>query len=170
MKAPTLKGPYKCFASIDLALSQKEAWALIKHFQTIPSWCAIFSYDDRMSNRQDGMGAKRRCKVQGLGNIHDQITFWQSEYGYVYQSSAIKGCQNLETSWWLTFLTPHLTRLNLELSYQVNPALVSRLHHFFILRKKLIALLPNILGSLSTPLFSDNKCTFLMPYNSYSSN
>jgi len=152
MKAPLLNGSHKCFASLDLGLERHDIWVMIKAFHRIHLWSPIVTHAYGIDEKEQGVGAKRHCRIKGLADVDEEITYWQEGYGFAYKSSPFSVIDDINASWWLTPLNDKLTRINLELSYQVKTGTFNYIYHALLLRKKLEAIFPHTLRALSEKL------------------
>jgi len=152
MKAPTLNGSHKCFASIDLTIEQHVIWAIIKEFNQIHLWTPIITHAYGMNAKEQETGAIRHCRIKGLADVDEEITYWQEGYGFTYKTSPFSVIEDINASWWLTPLNNTQTRINLELSYQVKTGGFNNFYHNLLLGKKLEALFPRTLKALSEKL------------------
>lgn len=101
-----------------------------------------------ISKIEHAVGAGRHCLLDGFGEIDEYVTEWHEGTGFVYDVSALGPLHQSFSCWWLTKVSHDVTRLSVNLSYNLRFGLFGKIMHRLIMRKKLEQSLPQTLESM----------------------
>jgi hypothetical protein len=150
MKAPKLTGRYNVKTKIVIAASKEKVWQVLQDFSNVYTWAPSVSASYQIGDKANGIGGGRHCELDGFGAIDEYITQWHVGEGFVYTVTPLGPLDKSHSSWWLTAKGDHQTELEVVFSYNIRFGLFGKLMHRLMMRKKLVAALPETLTAVKT--------------------
>jgi len=147
MKAPELAGKYevRTFALINAPTSA--VWDVLKDFGNVSKWAPSVTKSHYLNEKTSGVGMGRHCDIEGFGGIQEYVTEWQEGEGFTYSVTALGPLAASNSSWWLSPVNDHKTKLEVVFSYDVRFGILGKILHKLMMRKKLEKSLPETLAA-----------------------
>jgi len=148
MKAPQLSGRYNVGTKIVIDASRDKVWQVLEDFGNVYTWAPGVSVSHQIGDKEIGVGAGRHCQLDGFGAIDEYITQWHEGRGFVYNVTPLGPLDKSHSSWWLTAKGENKTELEVVFSYNIRFGLFGKIMHALVMRKKLLASLPETLSAV----------------------
>ncbi len=164
MKAPKLPGAYEVKSEVIINVSKQAVWNLLKEFGTVSDWAPSVTNSYYLGEKRGGVGTGRHCDIKGFGSIQEYVTEWHEGTGFIYNVTPLGPLAKAHSSWWITRIDDHKSKLEVTLSYDIRFGVFGKILHKLVMRSKLMKSLPETLESTKAhientqsrePIFSD---------------
>ncbi|MFV2061743.1 MAG: SRPBCC family protein [Gammaproteobacteria bacterium] len=159
MTAPQLHGQYEVITAVIINTPSIFVWDVLKDFGNVSDWAPTVSESHYITSSKTGVGTGRHCHVVGFGNIQEFVTDWYEGQGFAYSVTALGPLAVSSSSWWLTRIDDHATKLEVVFSYDVRFGLFGKILHKLLMRKKLEKSLPETLAATKKHVESNYSST-----------
>ena len=169
MKAPRLPGKYEIKTEIIINSPTSAVWNVLKDFGNVSDWAPTVSKSYYLDAKTSGIGTGRHCDIEGFGSIQEYITDWQEGKGFAYSVTPLGPLAKSNSSWWLSRIDDHTTKLEVIFSYDLRFGLLGKVLHKLIMRNKLEQSLPETVAATKKHVETSYKLELSMPQLSVAS-